>query len=37
MSAFRKIRYLAQIAIHEDTDSANKRIHNVINGNVLTS
>jgi len=28
-------RYLAQIAVHEATDSANRRNHDVISGSVL--
>jgi len=34
-SGRRCLRYLAQIAIHENTDSANKRNHDVINDSVL--
>jgi len=29
------LRYLAQITVHENTDSADKRNHDVINGSVL--
>jgi len=29
------LRYLAQIVVHEDTDNANKRNHNIINDSVL--
>jgi len=31
----RYLRYLTQIAVHEDTDSANRRDHGVINDSVL--